>query len=127
MHRLAMQAGVAVRRIGGVDAIGFLRPGMFVDVRFSAQLADDAVHVPDMTVLRSGERNTVFVALDGGYFEAREVKLGARSDGNNYEVLSGLQAGERVVVEGTQKAVSGTLVAPERAKDSKTATASDKS
>ena len=78
----------------------YLRPGMFTDVRFAAQLADDAVLVPDMAVLRSGERDTVFVALDGGSFEPREVKLGARSEGNFYQVLSGLRAGERVVTSG---------------------------
>jgi hypothetical protein len=78
----------------------YLRPGMFTDVRFAAQLADDAVLVPDMAVLRSGERDTVFVALEGGSFEPREVKLGARSEGNFYQVLSGLRAGERVVTSG---------------------------
>ena len=77
-----------------------LRPGMFADVRIPAQLADDAVLVPDVAVLRSGERNTVFVALPGGAFEPREVKLGARSENNFYEVLSGLAAGERVVTSG---------------------------
>jgi multidrug efflux pump subunit AcrA (membrane-fusion protein) len=94
------QTRTATARIVLANADGFLRPGMFVDVRFSTQLADDAVLVPDMAVLRSGERNMVFVALDGGYFEPRDVKLGARSDGNNYEVLSGLRAGERVVTSG---------------------------
>jgi multidrug efflux pump subunit AcrA (membrane-fusion protein) len=79
---------------------GFLKPGMFVDVRFAAQLADDAVLVPDMAVLRSGEHNTVFVALDGGSFEPRDVKLGARSEGGVYQVLSGLRIGERVVTSG---------------------------
>ena len=79
---------------------GFLKPGMFVDVRFSAQLADDAVLVPDMAVLRSGEHNTVFVAREGGSFEPRDVKLGARSEGGVYQVLSGLRAGERVVTSG---------------------------
>ncbi len=79
---------------------GFLRPGMFTDVRFAAQLADSAVLVPDMAVLRSGERNTVFVALDGGFFEPREVTLGARSEGGVSQVLGGLKAGERVVTSG---------------------------
>ena len=78
----------------------FLRPGMFVDVRFAATLRQDAVLVPDEAVLRSGERNTVFVALEGGFFEPREVKIGARSNGDMYEVLSGLKAGERVVTSG---------------------------
>ena len=77
-----------------------LRPGMFVDVRFVAKLADSAVLVPDLAVLRSGERNTVFIAHDDGSFEPREIKLGVRSQGNYYEVLSGLKDGERVVVSG---------------------------
>lgn len=79
---------------------GFLRPDMFVDVRFATQLADSAVLVPDIAVLRSGERNSVFVALDGGSFEPREVTLGVRSEGNFYEVREGLNAGERVVTSG---------------------------
>ncbi|MDP1581593.1 MAG: efflux RND transporter periplasmic adaptor subunit [Candidatus Didemnitutus sp.] len=82
------------------NADGSLRPGMFVDVRFRAELAADAVLVPDSAVLRSGERNTVFVALDGGSFEPREVKLGARTDDYRYAVLEGLSAGERVVISG---------------------------
>ena len=77
-----------------------LRPGMYVDVRLNAQIADSAVLVPEEAVLRSGEHDTVFVAKDGGMFEPREVKLGARSAGRKYEVLSGLSAGEHVVTSG---------------------------
>jgi multidrug efflux pump subunit AcrA (membrane-fusion protein) len=40
------------------------------------------------------------VALPGGAFAPREVKLGARTDDYRYEVLSGLAEGERVVVSG---------------------------
>ena len=94
------QTRTATARIVLPNPTAYLRPGMFADVRFAAQLADDAVLVPDMAVLRSGERDTVFVALEGGSFEPREVKLGARSEGNFYQVLSGLRAGERVVTSG---------------------------
>lgn len=79
---------------------GFLRPDMFVDVRFATQLADSAVLVPDIAVLRSGDRNTVFVAHEGGSFVPRNVTLGARSEGNFYEVTDGLRAGECVVISG---------------------------
>lgn len=79
---------------------GALRPGMFVDVQFATQLADDAVLVPEMAVLRSGEHNTVFVALPEGFFEPREIKLGVRSEGGFYQVLEGLHAGETVVTSG---------------------------
>ena len=53
-----------------------------------------------MAVLRSGEKNTVFVALEGGKFEPRTVALGARAEGNLYQVLSGLSEGERIVTSG---------------------------
>jgi Cu(I)/Ag(I) efflux system membrane fusion protein len=75
----------------------FLKPGMFATVEIPALLVSEAVLVPDMAVLRSGEKNTVFVALEGGKFEPREITLGARSGEGNYQVLSGLQPGETVV------------------------------
>jgi rubrerythrin len=78
----------------------FLKPGMFATIEVRAELAPSALLVPDMAVLRSGEKNTVFVALDGGRFEARVVALGPRAENNFYQVLSGLSAGERVVVSG---------------------------
>ena len=75
----------------------FLKPGMFATVEIPALLVSEAVLVPDMAVLRSGEKNTVFVALQGGKFEPREITLGARSGEGNYQVLSGLKPGETVV------------------------------
>jgi len=78
----------------------FLKPGMFTTVEMTAELSSSAVLVPDMAVLRSGEKNTVFVALAGGKFEPRTVVLGARAVGDAYQVLSGLSEGERVVTSG---------------------------
>ncbi len=78
----------------------FLKPGMFATVELRAELKPAALLVPDSAVLRSGEKNTVFVALDGGHFEPREVRLGPRADNDSYEVLSGLKEGERVVTSG---------------------------
>jgi len=76
-----------------------LKPGMFVDVRLAAELQPAAVLVPDMAVLRSGDHDTVFVALADGSFLPRAVTLGAQT-GDDDEVLSGLAAGERVVISG---------------------------
>jgi hypothetical protein len=78
----------------------FLKPGMFATVEIHAELEPSALLVPDSAVLRSGEKNTVFVALDDGHFDPREVTLGARTDNNSYQVLSGLKEGERVVTSG---------------------------
>lgn len=78
----------------------FLKPGMFATVELTAELSPSALLVPDAAVLRSGERNTVFVALDGGRFEPRDVTLGPRASQDAYQVLRGVEEGERVVVSG---------------------------
>jgi multidrug efflux pump subunit AcrA (membrane-fusion protein) len=78
----------------------FLKPGMFATVELNAEIEPSALLVPDSAVLRSGEKNTVFVALDNGHFEPREVTLGPRAENNTYEVLNGLNEGERVVTSG---------------------------
>ena len=78
----------------------FMKPGMFATVELASLLDSDAVLVPDSAVLRSGEQNTVFIALDGGRFEPRSIQLGARGEGDVYQVLGGLKDGARVVTSG---------------------------
>jgi RND family efflux transporter MFP subunit len=78
----------------------FLKPGMFVSALIHAELEDSVVLVPESAVLRSGARNTVFVALDGGRFEGRDVTLGAESEHDLIQVTSGLNAGERILTSG---------------------------
>jgi RND family efflux transporter MFP subunit len=78
----------------------FLKPGMFATVQAISELEPSALLVPDMAILRSGEKSTVFVALDGGKFEPRTVALGPQAENDYYQVLSGLKAGERIVTSG---------------------------
>jgi RND family efflux transporter MFP subunit len=78
----------------------FLKPGMFVSVQITSGLEPSALLIPDSAILRSGEKNTVFVTLPGGKFDARTVALGPEAEGDQYQVISGLQEGERVVTSG---------------------------
>ena len=78
----------------------FLKPGMFATVQVVSQLDPSALLVPDMAILRSGEKNTVFVALEEGKFEPRTVTLGSQAENDMYQVLSGLKEGERIVTSG---------------------------
>jgi len=78
----------------------FLKPGMFVLAQINTELQSPVLLVPDSAVLRSGSRNTVFVAPGGGKFDARTVVLGAESEDGLCEVVSGLSEGERVVTSG---------------------------
>jgi RND family efflux transporter MFP subunit len=77
-----------------------LKPGMFATVTITAEIKPSTLLVPDSAVLRGGQRNIVFVALDGGKFEPRTVSLGPSSENDAYEVLDGLREGERVVTSG---------------------------
>jgi membrane fusion protein, copper/silver efflux system len=78
----------------------FLKPGMFATVELHAELEPEALLVQDTAVLRSGDKNTVFVALENGKFEPRVVTLGPRGENDRYEVFSGLNEGERIVTSG---------------------------
>lgn len=78
----------------------FLKPGMFATVQVLSELNSSVLLVPDMAILRSGERNTVFLALGGGRFEPRTVVLGPQAENDTYQVVSGLNEGERIVTSG---------------------------
>ncbi|HKA28981.1 MAG TPA: efflux RND transporter periplasmic adaptor subunit [Candidatus Binatia bacterium] len=73
-----------------------LRPESFVDVSIEAPLGE-RLAVPEDAVLDTGTRRIVFVVRGQGEFEPRPVELGRDAQGF-YEVLSGLDEGEEVVV-----------------------------
>jgi Cu(I)/Ag(I) efflux system membrane fusion protein len=50
-------------------------------------------------VLRSGERDIVFVDLGAGRFQPREIELGIRGEGDVIQILAGLTPGESVVTQ----------------------------
>jgi len=86
---------------------GVLKPGMFLNV----MLANDereALVIPEEALTPEAERQYVYVVVDGKA-SRREVRIGGRRPGS-VEVIAGLSAGERVVVEGTQKVRDGVSV-----------------
>ena len=77
-----------------------LRAGMYADVTIHGPKIHNALLIPNSAVLRSGERNLVFVDLGEGRFEPREVTLGIEGDQALVQILSGLAAGDAVVTQG---------------------------
>src|ERR1700730_14496465 len=69
--------------------------GMFVNVRLGLPLGDQLA-IPASGVFQSGTRQIAFVDHGGGYFEPRDIEVGARA-GDDFVVLKGLKAGERIV------------------------------
>jgi len=86
---------------------GALKPGMFLNVRL-ARDARDALLIPEGALVPEQSRQFVFVVEDGRAVR-REVHIGRRQPGR-VEIVAGLEPGERVVVEGTQKVRDGSAV-----------------
>ena len=85
-----------------------LKPGMFIRAVVHAVLPGEKTEpllVPASAVLKTGMRAVVYVRKANAnepVFEGREVLLGGKA-GNDYVVLSGLEEGEQVVVQGNFK------------------------
>lgn len=75
-----------------------LKPQMFADAQLHVDYGSKIL-VPQEAVLNSGTEQHVFVVHEGGMFEPRKVSIGPVVDGNAV-ILSGLKAGETVVVSG---------------------------
>jgi membrane fusion protein (multidrug efflux system) len=86
---------------------GAIRPGMFMNVTLQADVLP-ALIVPEAAIVPEQGRAYVFV-VDGDVAHRREVSLGRRKPGE-VEILSGIEAGVRVVVEGTQNLRDGAKV-----------------
>ena len=102
-------------RIANVDAK--LRGGMFASLDLTLQLRDAAIVIPEPALMSNGDNFSVFVVDEQGNAQVRLVEVGLRLAGKA-EVVKGLNAGEKVVVEGTQKLRPGApvkLASPEAA------------
>jgi Cu(I)/Ag(I) efflux system membrane fusion protein len=75
-----------------------LRPGMYGTVYLDLP-STSSLTVPAEAIVDTGETRYLFVAKEGGHFEPRMVKVGARLK-DRVEVLSGVSEGETVVTTG---------------------------
>ncbi|MFT4046180.1 MAG: efflux RND transporter periplasmic adaptor subunit [Solimonas sp.] len=91
---------------------GLLLPGMFVHQSIEEGIDDTALLVPQQAVTRdqSGQATTLVVDAENKV-ESRVLKAD-RTIGDQWLVTGGVKAGERVIVEGVQKARAGAVVKP---------------
>jgi membrane fusion protein, multidrug efflux system len=90
------------------NADGALRPGMLTTVSLLNNQRQ-ALSVPEESLVPIEDRQYVYVVTADKKADRREIKIGARQPGF-VEVLSGLKAGESVVVEGTLRLRPGATV-----------------
>jgi membrane fusion protein (multidrug efflux system) len=85
-----------------------LRPGMLMDVRLHRP-ERQALVVPEIAIVQVGRESFVYRVQADGKVEQAVVEVGARA-GGRAEILKGLKAGDRIVVDGTGKLRPGSLV-----------------
>lgn len=87
-----------------------LLPGMYVRAVVEEGVSEQALLVPQQGVSRSPNGEAVAMVVDAsGKVEPRKLKTG-RAIGDKWLVTGGLTAGDRLIVEGLQKARPGASV-----------------
>jgi hypothetical protein len=91
-----------------VDGRDLLRPGMFASVYLHTTTHEDALVIPRKALVLDSIGDTVFVR-EGDVAVRRDVELGIREQ-DVVEVVSGLAAGDQIVVLGQEGLSNGTPV-----------------
>jgi len=91
-----------------------LKAGMYVNVTFAMNHQEEVLQIPKKA-LAEGVKNAYVYVQNGDRAEKRSIHVG-RENGNYIEVLSGLKAGEKVVVDGQINIVDKSLI---KAKETK--------
>lgn len=97
------------------NADGFLKPGMFGNLRLEASKAYPALMVPDAAIVADASRRVVYVVGKDGAVEARAVETGPLMNGLRV-IRSGISDKDRVVISGIQRARPGQKVTPQAGK-----------
>jgi len=87
-----------------------LKPGMFVTAKVKGGTRTNAIAVPQLAVQQGANGHLVYVVREDGVAELRPVVVGDYYGEKDIFILAGLQAGDRVVVDGALKVVPGQPV-----------------
>ena len=78
---------------------GILKPNMYANIILFAEAKSNVLSIPLEALIRSSQGSRVIVLLSNGRFQVRPVMTGIES-GEQIEIISGLNAGEKVVASG---------------------------
>jgi RND family efflux transporter MFP subunit len=93
---------------------GLFTPGLSARIKLVGSAPYNATLIPERAITTDQTRKVVLVVGNNNMVEPREVQLGALIDG--MRVVKGLKTGERVIVEGQQRAFPGAPVTPQALK-----------
>ena len=88
-----------------------IRPGQFARIRVRFSVADDAILIPQKCAQELQGLYSVFVVNGENKLESRQIQVGS-SIGEFYLVREGLKAGEKILMEGLQRARQDLEIVP---------------
>jgi multidrug efflux system membrane fusion protein len=100
-----------VEVLAWVQNPGVLKPGFFAEVSLPSESKKDAIIIPE-TAVQASDRGFVAFVIQDGKAQVRQVELGPRTGGGLVEILSGLNPGETIVFQGSDRITNGTAVIP---------------
>lgn len=89
-------------------------PGLSARIKLVGSAAHQATLVPERAISTDQTRKIVMVVGANNVVEPREVKTAALLDG--MRVVTGVKAGEKIIVDGLQRAIPGAPVTPQEVK-----------
>jgi RND family efflux transporter MFP subunit len=107
---LADPATRQVEVLAWVRNPGELKPGFFAEVTLAVESKKGALTVPEGAV-QASERGFIAYAVEDGKAKVRPIEIGLRTGTGVVEIISGLKAGETVVIEGSDRLGEGVAVA----------------
>lgn len=110
-NRISTSSGTIRARAKFDNRDGTLIPGMFVVVKLGSADEREVLTIADRAIGHDQNKTVLLVAGSDNKVQFREVVLG-RQIGGRHVVLSGVRAGERVIVDGIQHVQPGMTVAP---------------
>jgi membrane fusion protein (multidrug efflux system) len=107
--RVSAATGTREARAELPNPDGYLRPGQFVRVILKGASLPNAVTVPQRSVMEGPQGKFVYIVDEKGTAQSRQIEAGPWA-GDRWIITSGLQGGERVIVDGVMKIGPGAPV-----------------
>lgn len=108
-NQMATSTGTVALRANFANEDEALFPNEFVNIKILVDTLRQAILVPTPAVLSGAPGDYVYLANSNDTVSVRKVTLG-QSDGTNTAILSGLSAGDTVVVDGTDRLSDGAKI-----------------
>lgn len=103
-------SGTVVLRASVPNPEGMLLPGMFVRIETPQGVVPNAVLAPQQGITRDAKGNALALILDKDDKVVQRTVQTVQAVGSMWVVSEGLQPGDRLIVQGTDKAVPGATV-----------------